>query len=244
MDQLERLRDDLARRFPDLGFEIDAPADGRGPWYLDVRRAGDLPPVVVEWRPDRGFGISTPRLDDYGGGPDEVVPNAKAPFDRVLRLVLSQGLTAPPRALRLAEFRHARGLSQAELATRAGVGQANVAGIEGRGDVKLSTLARVVAALGGTLSIRARFPDGMEHEIKHCRPGGAPGPVDRRLRCMRVRSDTSCGFAARTAEGCPGHPAKGYSKPPRRILTCWPAERWRSVWRRSASRRRTSSPSA
>jgi DNA-binding XRE family transcriptional regulator len=166
MNQVERLRDDLLNRFPGLPAEIDKQADDRGSWFLDLRREGGGLPIVVEWRPDRGFGISTPGAEDYGTGPDEVYPNVKAAFDRVVRLILSGGRTEPPRAVRLAELRQSRGMSQEEVAERAGVGQANIARIEGRDDLKISTLARIVEAMGGSLSIRACFPDGVEREIE------------------------------------------------------------------------------
>jgi DNA-binding XRE family transcriptional regulator len=166
MNQIERLRDDLTRRFPELTTGIDAPADDSGPWFLDVRRGGGTPPVVVEWRPDRGFGVSTPGADDYGSGPDEVYTNTKAAFDRVVRLILSGGRTEPPQAVRLAELRQMLGLSQGELAERTGVRQANISRIESRSDLKVSTLAKIVAAMGASLSIRARFPDGSERELE------------------------------------------------------------------------------
>lgn len=97
MNQIEKLRDDLMKRFPDIPIEIDAPADDRGPWFLNMERAGGVPAVVVEWRPDRGFGVSTPGADDFGMGPDEVYSNTKAVFDRIVRLMLSGGpITRPP----------------------------------------------------------------------------------------------------------------------------------------------------
>jgi len=166
MNQLERLRDDLTKRFPELTAAIDVPAEDQGSWFLDIGREGSSLPLVVEWRPDRGFGISTPGPDDYGSGPDEVYPNLKAAFDRVVRLLLSGGQTEPPRAVRLADLRQILGISQEELAERAGVGQANISRIESRDDLKVSTLARIVAAMGASLSIRARFPDGRERELE------------------------------------------------------------------------------
>ena len=166
MNQIEKLRDDLTKRFPDVPIEIDAPAEDGGPWFLDVRRAGDSPPVVVEWRPDRHFGVSTPGADDYGTGPDELYGNTKATSDRVVGLILSGDRTKPTRVVRLAELRRILGLSQGELAERTGVRQANISRIENRGDLKVSTLAKVVAAMGATLSIRARFPDGIERELE------------------------------------------------------------------------------
>jgi DNA-binding XRE family transcriptional regulator len=180
MNPIEQLREELAGRFPGLPLELDAPAEAGGPWFLDVRRGAGLAPVVVEWRPDRGFGVSTPDGEDYGAGPDEVYPDARAAADRVVRLVLSGGRSEPPGAVRLAELRRARGLSQAELAGRAGVKQANIARIEGRDDLKVSTLARVVAALGARLVLRARFPDGVERELT-LTPASSPGSADNRL---------------------------------------------------------------
>ena len=166
MNQIERLKGDLARRFPDLAIEIDAPANEAGPWFLDIRRAGSETPVVVEWRSDRGFGVSTPSRDDYGGGPDEVFPNVKATLDRVVQLILSGGSSVTPEAVRLAELRQLRGISQAELAERAGLGQPSIARIEGRDDIQVSTLARVCAALGARLRIEAVFPDGTTRNLE------------------------------------------------------------------------------
>jgi DNA-binding XRE family transcriptional regulator len=167
MNQIERLREDLLRRFPDLDVTIDPPADvERGTWHLDLKRR-HATPLVVEWRPDRGFGVSSIEEDDpaFGSGPDEVYPNARAALERLVQLILSGGRSLPPMAVRLAELRQGRGLTQEELAERAGVKQANISRIEGRGDVLVSTLAKVVSAMGGTLSIRARFPDGTEREL-------------------------------------------------------------------------------
>ena len=179
MNQIERLKSDLASRFPGLRMEIDAPADEqRGIWHLDVRPDGDAPLIVVEWRPDRGFGVSTPGPDDYGTRPDEIYPNARSAYDRVAQLVLSGGQTSPPEAVRLGELRRLLGLSQGEVAGRAGIKQAAVARIEGRDDILLSTLDRIVSAMGATLSIRARFPDGTERELHGLTGHAEPGRTD------------------------------------------------------------------
>jgi transcriptional regulator with XRE-family HTH domain len=175
MGPIEGLRDDLARRFPGLAMEIDPPADGASTWQLDVRPGGGSPCIVVEWRPDLGFGISTPGADDYGTRPDEIYPNAKAAYDRMVQLLLSGGQTRPPAAVRLAELRRSRELSQAEVAGRAGIKQAAMARIEGRGDILLSTLNRVVSAMGGRLTIRVEFPDGTERELTGLTP---PPPIE------------------------------------------------------------------
>lgn len=63
-------------------------------------------------------------------------------------------------ALTLHELRKARAVSQQELASRLAVGQPAVAKLEHRTDMYVSNLRRYVEALGGTLEIAARFPDG------------------------------------------------------------------------------------
>jgi DNA-binding XRE family transcriptional regulator len=168
MNPLESLRDDLVKRFPGIDAEIDAPADAAGSWQLDLRPGGRSPWIVVEWKPDQGLGVSTPGSSDaeYGTKPDELYPNTKAAYDRVVQLIISNGCTEPPVATRLAELRQFRNLSQAEVAGRAGIKQAAIARIEGRDDILLSTLRRVIAAMGGSLSIRAEFPDGTVRQLE------------------------------------------------------------------------------
>ena len=63
-------------------------------------------------------------------------------------------------ALALHELRKARAVSQEALAEKLAVGQPAVAKLERRADMYVSNLRRYVEALGGTLTITARFPDG------------------------------------------------------------------------------------
>lgn len=60
----------------------------------------------------------------------------------------------------LHELRERRGVTQEQLAARIETSRPNVSRIERGDDVRLSTLQRYVAALGGDLEIVARFPDG------------------------------------------------------------------------------------
>ena len=62
-------------------------------------------------------------------------------------------------AMHLDELRKALELTQAKLAKTLGVNQGEVAKIEHRTDLYISTLAEFVKALGGELEIRAVFPD-------------------------------------------------------------------------------------
>jgi transcriptional regulator with XRE-family HTH domain len=60
----------------------------------------------------------------------------------------------------LAELRQARERSQEELARKLKVNQPAVAKLEKRADMYVSNLRRYVEALGGSLEITARFPEG------------------------------------------------------------------------------------
>jgi ribosome-binding protein aMBF1 (putative translation factor) len=63
-------------------------------------------------------------------------------------------------ALALHELRKRRAVSQEELAVKLAVRQPAVAKLERRADMYVSNLRRYIEALGGTLEITARFPDG------------------------------------------------------------------------------------
>ena len=60
----------------------------------------------------------------------------------------------------LDELRAARDLTQEHLSKILGVRQAAVSKLERRTDMYISTLAGFIRAMGGTLEIRAIFPDG------------------------------------------------------------------------------------
>jgi DNA-binding XRE family transcriptional regulator len=60
----------------------------------------------------------------------------------------------------LDELRAARDLTQEHLSKILGVRQAAVSKLERRTDMYISTLADFIKAMGGTLEIRAVFPDG------------------------------------------------------------------------------------
>ena len=62
-------------------------------------------------------------------------------------------------SLPLEEIRKARQMTQVKLAEVLGVNQGEISKIEHRTDIYISTLADYVEALGGTLEIRAVFPD-------------------------------------------------------------------------------------
>src|SRR3981081_67404 len=79
-------------------------------------------------------------------------------------------------ALALHELRKARKVSQETLAQKLSVGQPAVAKLERRSDMYVGNLRRYVEALGGTLEITARFPEGSVTITNFGEPGGSEQP--------------------------------------------------------------------
>lgn len=62
--------------------------------------------------------------------------------------------------LLLSEVRHLVGKSQQEVADTLGIKQPSLSKLEKRGDMQVSTLRKIIKALGGELEVLARFPKG------------------------------------------------------------------------------------
>lgn len=62
--------------------------------------------------------------------------------------------------LLLAELRQAAGKSQQQLADALGMKQPSLSKLEKQSDMQVSTLRRIVEALGGKLELAAQFPHG------------------------------------------------------------------------------------
>jgi predicted XRE-type DNA-binding protein len=69
------------------------------------------------------------------------------------------------REMALDELRTAREFTQAELSQVLKVDQGSISKLERRTDMYIGTLRRYIEAMGGSLQIRAVFPDG-EVQIK------------------------------------------------------------------------------
>ena len=70
----------------------------------------------------------------------------------------------------LKEVRQLRHLTQQQLADALGVSQAALSKMENQGDIQISTLQRILAAMGGELKLVARFPDSKEIVINQFVP--------------------------------------------------------------------------
>lgn len=67
--------------------------------------------------------------------------------------LIAEGMT-------MRELRKARKMTQTVLAKTLGVKQEQISRIEKRTDLHISTLRRAVEAMGGELTLMAKFPDG------------------------------------------------------------------------------------
>jgi transcriptional regulator with XRE-family HTH domain len=65
----------------------------------------------------------------------------------------------------LHELRERRGVTQEQVAAQLGTSRPNISRIEREDDVRVSTLQRYIAALGGELELVARFPDGKRETL-------------------------------------------------------------------------------
>ncbi len=81
------------------------------------------------------------------------------------------------REMPLDELRAARQLTQESLADLLGIKQASISKMERRTDMYISTLTKFIEAMGGTLEIRACFPEGsvrIKQFSKERREGSVP----------------------------------------------------------------------
>ena len=157
MNSITKLQTYIANTHPKANLALEEPLRQDGIWTLNVDLAGKH--LIIEWSAGSGFGISLPTDVGFGEGADEKLDTLEQVQKRVDQLLTTKELPAPPMPILLTRLREERGLTQMELASRMGVRQSTISGIERRNDVQFSTLRRVIEALGGKLEILALFPD-------------------------------------------------------------------------------------
>ncbi len=151
---IERLKKLLDQRLPSCAVVVDAPDRAGGNWWIDVSMGKKS--HTLEFRPGRGFGLFH-HAAGYGEGPAEIYRTPERAVQRLAQLMATSNGNAIH--LGLKEIRELYGHSQVALAKKAGVKQPAISRFEKRGEVKLSTLAATIQALGGKLEVRAHFED-------------------------------------------------------------------------------------
>lgn len=163
MSIIETLKQEIAEQLQEAEVALDPPTKPGASFWIDFRLGQRS--AAVEYRPGMGFGVSSTPSDGYGEGPDEVYGDVPAIMTRLVQILRGGQRTEPPRDVLLRQLRETRRISQEELANLLGVQQAAVSKLERRNDMSISSLSRLIAALGGALEVYARFP---EYTVKIC----------------------------------------------------------------------------
>ena len=143
----------LAERLPASKPRVEEPRNPDGAYWLDIKVGRRT--HTLEFRESQGFGLHDPD-GTYGERPAEVYRDPLRAVRRIVQLARADRMI---RGMGLKDLRELYGQSQVDLAVRAGVKQPAISRFENRGEVKLSTLKAAIEALGGTLEVRAHFPD-------------------------------------------------------------------------------------
>jgi transcriptional regulator with XRE-family HTH domain len=177
MNPLELLRDYILRTHPSATAHLTPPFRDEGMWSLDVN-ARDKE-LSIQWGANTGFGLSTVSNETFGEGPDEVLESLEDAQHRIDRLLTTRERTSPPFGVLLSRLRESRGMTQQGLATILNIRQSTLSGIERREDVQVSTLRRIIEALGGVLEVFAVFHSARFRIVM-------PGPRYRERPCVTV----------------------------------------------------------
>jgi DNA-binding phage protein len=151
---IENLKRLLAEMLPQSHVKVDEPERAGGNYWVDVSMGKKR--HTLEYRPGKGFGLFHEDAG-YGEGPAEIYRTPERAAQRVAQLMAANNGKAIH--LGLKDIRELYGHSQVTLAKKAGVKQPAISRFEKRGEVKLSTLAATIKALGGKLEVRAHFSD-------------------------------------------------------------------------------------
>ena len=88
---------------------------------------------------------------------DELANRVMSPKARARAAVRAKELLAE---MLLSEVRKLAGKTQRELARELGIKQPTLSKLESRDDMQISTLKKIIGAMGGEVRITARFPSG------------------------------------------------------------------------------------
>jgi DNA-binding transcriptional regulator YiaG len=162
---IENVATQLRRRFPTATITVHPPVGTGRVWWLDLELGPNR--AEVEWSSSRGFGMSVNSEAVFGAQSDEAFASADVVVARLVELIQSGKKTEDSSEHFIRALREGRKLTQTELAKLLKVKQASVSRLENRADFHVSTLRSIVARLGGSLELRASFPDGSVHIMRY-----------------------------------------------------------------------------
>jgi uncharacterized protein YcaQ len=144
--------------YPEAETILERGGKTSGIWWIDISASSSH--IVVQWSAAQGFLLEEIGDEEpvYGALPAERYQTVELALKRITQL-LAEKSASEIGGVALRELRELYGLSQTDLGVKLGIKQAAVSRVERRSDLHLDTLMAIVQALGGTLEIRARFPD-------------------------------------------------------------------------------------
>ena len=121
MNLLQQLESRVREEFPGVQARLDLAEVPEASSWLDLtlrdRRA------TVEWRPGRGFGVSSSSETVYGEGSDEIYPDFSTALNRLVAVLEKGSRTKPDKSTILTrwpnrKFNPRRELTEAEFAAK------------------------------------------------------------------------------------------------------------------------------
>jgi hypothetical protein len=121
MNLLQQLESRIREEFPGVQARLDLAEVPEASSWLDLTLR-DLR-ATVEWRPGRGFGVSSSPETVYGEGPDEIYPDVSTALNRLVAVLEKGSRTKPGGPTILTcwpkrKFNPRRDLTEAEFAAR------------------------------------------------------------------------------------------------------------------------------
>jgi transcriptional regulator with XRE-family HTH domain len=157
MKPIEQLRNYVKTKHPEAAMTVTPPLIQEGVWFIEIICGNQR--LIIQWSFATGFGICSLPSESYGESPDETYKSLKVVQRRITELLTSNERATPPIGVLLSRLREQRGYTQELLASKLGVSQATISGIERRSDIQLSTLRKIVEVLGWSLKISDPLSD-------------------------------------------------------------------------------------
>ena len=85
MNEIEKLETEVREIFPEARTRVDLSEAAKGFWFLNIIIERDI--LVVEWNPERGFGIYSWAKHVYGEEPEHVSQAIDEVIEQLLALL-------------------------------------------------------------------------------------------------------------------------------------------------------------
>ncbi len=150
MNTPEDIKNAVSELIPGASILIDKADLPTGSSWLDIEL--DNQKLTIECKPSMGFGLYSSNDDSFGTRPDEIYRSVDSLLKRVVMI-----LNEHKSVIKLKEVRELLGKTQGELSILSGQKQPSISKLERRDDFQLSSIEKVINALGGTIEIKVHF---------------------------------------------------------------------------------------